>query len=43
MWLITEKGFRTDFDSIQHAVERVAGIDADFKMTIAVAKSCESR
>lgn len=25
MWLITEKGFRADFDSIQHAVERAVG------------------
>lgn len=35
--------FRTDLDSIKDAVERVAGIDADFKMTIAAEEYYESR
>ena len=35
--------FRTDLDSIKDAVERVAGIDVDFKMTIAAEEYYESR
>ena len=35
--------FRTDLDSIKDAVARVAGIDVDFKMTIAAEEYYESR
>jgi hypothetical protein len=35
--------FRTDLDSIKDTVERVAGIDVDFKMTIAAEEYYESR